>query len=120
MVRGSREELRAAAVSAGAAARSGRDEEQQDVLDHVDREQGRVVPIDPRKQGEATGGRPSRRGNSGPPARYRVDRMKGVHPAVPPSATSRTRGSDLRLSGVARRSSPGAAWRPRVAGTDNT
>ena len=90
----------------------GRDEHQQHVLDHVDREQRGVVPVDARQQREGEREHPGQERDR-PPARDGVGRDGPHRPAGPPTATSR-RPRPCRASGAARTSSRAAA-RPRSA-----
>ena len=53
------------------------DERQQDVLDHVNREERRVVALDARLQGDGDRGEPAEERDR-PAARHRVRRMRGV------------------------------------------
>ena len=68
----------AASASSGAATRI-----EQQVLDHVDREQRRVVALDPRQQRERQGRHAGEEGD-GPPARHAVCRVRRVDPADRP------------------------------------
>ena len=61
----------------------GGDQHQQDVLDHVDGEQRRVVALDAREQRERDGQHPQAERDR-PPARDRVRRMRPVDPADRP------------------------------------
>ena len=69
-----------------------RDEHQQEVLDHVDREQGRVVAVDPDSSAKASASMPAEE-RHGPPPRHRVGGVGRVDPAdgpEPPDQARRT------------------------------
>ena len=89
------------------------DQRQQHVLDHVDREQGRVVAVDARQQGEGERCHPGHE-RHGPAPWHGIVRMGGVDPpdGPPPPAAGRPR---CRASGAARTSSRGGSTR-RSAG----
>ena len=94
-----------------------RDQHQQDVLDHVDREQRRVVAVDPGQEGERDRGQPGEERDR-PAARDRVRRVGRVRPGGPPDqppAATATRG---RGSAAARTSSRAAGCRGRRLGRD--
>ena len=95
-----------------------RDKGQQNVLDHVDREQARVVAVDPGQQREGQRGhRPRRRRGSA--ARHRVGRMCRVHPADSPTPPDQ-RGEDpdrrQRLERPAEEERGGVRWFGRGSG----
>ena len=93
----------------------GSHEHQQDVLDHVDGEERRVVALDPGHEGEGDGDHRTDH-RRGAPARHRVRRMGGVDGAdrPPPPALARRRSRSPRAarSSSRRAASPGSAAPP--------
>ena len=95
----------------GAAERDERrgDEHEQEVLDHVDREERRVVALDPGQEGDRDRGEPGEE-RDGPAPRHRVRRMRRVDPADGRRA-SRRRRSRGAARPAARTTSRGAGRR---------
>ena len=79
---------RSSVIGAARAMSGAATSDQQDVLDHVDREQRRVVALDPGQQRERDRGQPAEE-RDGPARAARGRRVGGVRPAGPPHDPAR-------------------------------